>query len=773
MNKRSRKRKLTSSHPHADSDTIFTLLLASLSNPNPNSNTNSLIKNCLNNFPLSKHQIIPIPILSLLPVLLTSNYDDAIVCRTAEIVGQASLLSLEMNEQLALDCDIVKCLVSVLAAAMFKRKDVSVRVCNAVLDLSTTSLGRERLLQFSALETLMFGFLQVSKSSIPVFLSNVEKGSVACLKLAFKADEFPILLLDAAIILINTCNIEQLEKIPRKLSDSFLVFLQELWAVVHHQMLHGSIFKSNQGVNFYLSNIRIYNLAEGIFRLSINTVQFTNPSTCEAVKGSIFGMSNSSFKDFMLKNWESSPFLVRDLSKGKIEKDDVFGSVVKSLNCNEPGPSFLSSILQSMVSCPPIASDELNILSFLKEMRTSLGCPMIYQQDIRALKTESHSTGEVHFFRDCSDSCYSKGPLYICIEDIMKCEDAFREGYTIALRGMEFRFKSIAAIADGLASLFGQPSVGANIYLTPPNSQGLARHYDDHCVFVCQLFGTKQWKISCHPNMQLPRLYDSLDSLQSSENETSMAACTQISLREGDILYIPRGFSHEALTENCEQSGSAGFSLHLTLGIEVEPPFEWEGFAHIALYCWNQTQKQTHQASVESLSGILDVMSVNLLHVMIGLFGESDPIFRKACLVAAISLQQGTNDWLHLNQKIIFNHVITRISKSRFSDAFLSGEMAIKKNEDPFQRMRWIRLLSQERKTIDEYDGHTPLMGMGNLLPVYAEQKETAELAFNLVKSKFCCEVLFEDVIGSYLMLLEKYKKARKQYGDGMLSLHL
>ncbi|PON37601.1 JmjC domain containing protein [Parasponia andersonii] len=46
----------------------------------------------------------------------------------------------------------------------------------------------------------------------------------------------------------------------------------------------------------------------------------------------------------------------------------------------------------------------------------------------------------------------------------------------------------------------------------------------------------------------------------------------RLSLRGGDVLYIPGGFFHEAYTET--GSMSAGYSLHLTLGIEVEPPFD-------------------------------------------------------------------------------------------------------------------------------------------------------------------------------------------------------
>lgn len=71
---------------------------------------------------------------------------------SARIVGALSLISLEMNEQIALDGGIVKGLVSALASS---KRSVFVAVCNAVLDMSTTSVARERLLAFSALETLM------------------------------------------------------------------------------------------------------------------------------------------------------------------------------------------------------------------------------------------------------------------------------------------------------------------------------------------------------------------------------------------------------------------------------------------------------------------------------------------------------------------------------------------------------------------------------------------------------------------------------------------
>lgn len=205
----------------------------------------------------------------------------------------------------------------------------------------------------------------------------------------------------------------------------------------------------------------------------------------------------------------------------------------------------------------------------------------------------------------------------------------------------------------------------------------------------------------------------------------------------------------------------------------ILPNHRWEGFAHIALYCWCQTEKQQHHELVEPLSGVLNHMAVNLLHVVIELLGVSDPTLQKACLVGALSLPLEDNGWLYLNQKTIFNHMIDQLDKgSKFLEALRIVEVAIEKNEDPFHRMRWLRLLNQETENTQEHEWNIPFVGVQKLFPSYVQHKNMAEAAFVQVKSKFCDEVLFEDVIDNYKMLLEKYKKTRKQYMNGMLSLH-
>jgi len=85
-------------------------------------------------------------------------------------------------------------------------------------------------------------------------------------------------------------------------------------------------------------------------------------------------------------------------------------------------------------------------------------------------------------------------------------------------------------------------SVGANVYITPAESQGLAPHCDDVEIFVMQLEGKKTWKLY-KPHVELSRDYTQ-DLLQDDIGEP-IYECT---LEPGDMLYFPRGTVHQAKT---------------------------------------------------------------------------------------------------------------------------------------------------------------------------------------------------------------------------------
>ncbi|MEQ8910247.1 MAG: cupin domain-containing protein [Vicingaceae bacterium] len=97
--------------------------------------------------------------------------------------------------------------------------------------------------------------------------------------------------------------------------------------------------------------------------------------------------------------------------------------------------------------------------------------------------------------------------------------------------------------------------LSANLYVTSPLLQTLETHYDLHDVIVMQLCGSKQWTIA--PSDQLPTKHENHDL-----NQLLIEQGQSIELKQGDLLYLPRGFAHKAV------AGSKG-SCHIAIGVYV------------------------------------------------------------------------------------------------------------------------------------------------------------------------------------------------------------
>ncbi|XP_062554229.1 bifunctional lysine-specific demethylase and histidyl-hydroxylase NO66 [Armigeres subalbatus] len=99
---------------------------------------------------------------------------------------------------------------------------------------------------------------------------------------------------------------------------------------------------------------------------------------------------------------------------------------------------------------------------------------------------------------------------------------------------------------------------GANFYLTPPNSQGFAPHYDDIEAFVLQVEGRKHWKLYSprEPAEMLARI-----SSPNFTQEEIGSPILEVILEPGDLLYFPRGIIHQASTV------PGHHSLHVTMSV--------------------------------------------------------------------------------------------------------------------------------------------------------------------------------------------------------------
>jgi lysine-specific demethylase/histidyl-hydroxylase NO66 len=133
-------------------------------------------------------------------------------------------------------------------------------------------------------------------------------------------------------------------------------------------------------------------------------------------------------------------------------------------------------------------------------------------------------------------------------------DEAFDKGkYTIQFYQPQRFVDELYLINASFEEIFGTLA-GASAYLTPPNSQGLEPHHDDVEVFVLQTEGSKKWRLYLDKSESLPDYYAKnlpADRLKSP---------VEVTLHQGDLLYLPRGAIHEAVTTD-------SFSTHITISV--------------------------------------------------------------------------------------------------------------------------------------------------------------------------------------------------------------
>jgi hypothetical protein len=143
----------------------------------------------------------------------------------------------------------------------------------------------------------------------------------------------------------------------------------------------------------------------------------------------------------------------------------------------------------------------------------------------------------------------------------------FSQGKTIFVHKLEQRWRSVATLCRDLEATLHHP-VNASMFLTPRNSQGVSAHFDSVEVFVLQLEGSKHWRIY-KPTIDLP-LKEAYDSIP---GEQIGAPILEVHIKAGDLMYLPRGFIHEAFA--AEET-----SLHITVAVSV---FRWADLMRLAV----------------------------------------------------------------------------------------------------------------------------------------------------------------------------------------------
>ncbi|XP_061559566.1 ribosomal oxygenase 1 isoform X3 [Phycodurus eques] len=133
--------------------------------------------------------------------------------------------------------------------------------------------------------------------------------------------------------------------------------------------------------------------------------------------------------------------------------------------------------------------------------------------------------------------------------------DFYENGCSLRMLNPQAFSSTLWNVLSILQEYFGSMA-GANVYLTPPGTQGFAPHYDDIEAFVIQLEGKKHWRV------YNPRSDDEVLPVLSSPNFDQSEIgkpILEVVLEAGDLLYFPRGFIHQG---DCLPDAH---SLHITV----------------------------------------------------------------------------------------------------------------------------------------------------------------------------------------------------------------
>jgi Cupin superfamily protein len=127
------------------------------------------------------------------------------------------------------------------------------------------------------------------------------------------------------------------------------------------------------------------------------------------------------------------------------------------------------------------------------------------------------------------------------------------EGATLVLDDADELYRPLGSLAAALERIF-RARIQVNLYAGWGTSRGFNLHWDDHNVFILQVSGSKRWVL--HEPTRLHPLKPDAENAPVPEGPPVWDSM----LRDGDLLYIPRGWWHVAYPQDepC---------LHLTVGI--------------------------------------------------------------------------------------------------------------------------------------------------------------------------------------------------------------
>jgi len=203
--------------------------------------------------------------------------------------------------------------------------------------------------------------------------------------------------------------------------------------------------------------------------------------------------------------------------------------------------------------------------------------------------------------------------------------DRFDSGATIVLENAQAHNAELSRLCFALSSRF-RAWASANVYITPPGASGLPLHFDDHHVVIAQISGTKRW----HLEADVHREGTGSGPLGAGEP----AKATELTLKPGDVLFLPEGTRHRAWT-------TSGASAHVTISLVpitvaelLARKLRTVEAAREELYRVSESGATLRSALAAAAEGLARELRATPADDFDPHLGEQDPLFKHPHLIA-------------------------------------------------------------------------------------------------------------------------------------------
>lgn len=141
------------------------------------------------------------------------------------------------------------------------------------------------------------------------------------------------------------------------------------------------------------------------------------------------------------------------------------------------------------------------------------------------------------------------------------------KGASVVMNDVDSLTPGLASVSHAIESA-GLGKAQANVYISWQSHKAFPAHYDTHEVWAVQVEGEKTWNIwegradwpIGHP------IFRSQDQAHHEQHKGKLRA--KILMKPGDLLYLPRGWYHDALAE-APASVHVAYGAHAPNGLDV------------------------------------------------------------------------------------------------------------------------------------------------------------------------------------------------------------